>query len=196
MTVAGSRGSAYIRSYHRGMEAHITEIALTDPDGGSTTLGEQSGDPLVVILMRYFGCLPCQEYVADAEAALDRFPEGTAVVAIAGSAAYQARWLRDTKGVGVPLLLDPDEHVRSLADLGNLSSTSWLGPKGWRNYLGSMQRGFRPQIPTGDALKAPGIIVFGKDHAILWVHRGKTLGDYPLVGDLVTKVQELADSAG
>ena len=122
------------------MSADINEMLLTEPDGGSTTLGEQAGDPLVVILMRYFGCLPCQEYVSDAEAALDRFPEGTGVIAVAGSAAYQARWLRDTKGVGLPLLLDPDEHVRSVADLGNLSSTSWVKPKGWKNYLGSMQR--------------------------------------------------------
>jgi len=83
-----------------------------------------------------------------------------------------------------------------VADLGNLSTTSWVKPKGWKNYLGSMQRGFRPQIPTADALKAPGIVIFDKDFEILWVHRGETLGDYPPIDDLVMKVQELAGSKG
>jgi len=178
------------------MPADIKQIPLTDPNGASTTLGKHSGEPMVVILMRYFGCLPCQEYVSEAEAVLDQFPEGASVVGVAGSAAYQARWLRDSKGVGLPLLLDPDERVRSVADLGNLSTTSWVKPKGWKNYLGSMQRGFRPQIPTADALKAPGIVIFDKDFEILWVHRGETLGDYPPIDDLVMKVQELAGSKG
>ena len=48
-----------------------------------------------------------------------------------------------------------------------------------------MQRGFRPQIPTADALKAPGIVIFDRDFEILWVHRGETLGDYPPIDDLV-----------
>lgn len=184
------------RPYHRTMSTDIAEIPLTDPDGGSTTLGSVTADPLVVILMRYFGCLPCQEYVSDAQAVLDEFPEGTKVAAIAGSAAYQARWLRDTKGVTLPMLLDADERVRSVAELGNLSATSWVKRKGWRNYFGSMQRGFRAQIPMSDALKAPGIVVFDRDFSVLWVHRGEALGDYPPIDDLVAKVQELVGSEG
>ncbi len=96
----------------------------------------------------------------------------------------------------LPLLQDPHGRVRSVAELGNLSAVSWTKAKGWKNYLGSMQRGFRPQIPTGDALKAPGIIVFDEDFSVLWVHRGETLGDYPPIDDLVAKVQELAGSEG
>ena len=94
------------------------------------------------------------------------------------------------------LLLDPDEQVRAVAELGNLSTSSWAKAKGWKNYLGSMQRGFRPQIPTSDALKAPGIIVFDRALSILWVHRGEALGDYPPIDELVRKVQELATSGG
>lgn len=134
----------------------ISDIPLTDPDGEATTLGAVAADPLVVILMRYFGCLPCREYVMDAQGVLDRLPEGMGVVAIAGSAAYQARWLHDTKGVTLPLLLDPHGRVRSVAELGNLSAASWTKAKGWKNYLGSMQRGFRPQIPTGTLSRRQG----------------------------------------
>jgi peroxiredoxin len=178
------------------MSAELVDIPLIDPDGSSTTLGEFAAEPLVVILMRYFGCLPCQEYVSDAQDVLGRMPEGSEVVAIAGSAAYQARWLRDTKDVHLPLLLDPEGRVRAVADLGNLGTTGWVTPKSWKNYLGSMQRGFRPQVPTSDALKAPGIIIFDRDFSVLWVHRGETLGDYPPIDDLVSKVQELVGSEG
>ncbi len=77
------------RPHHRATSGEtISDIPLTDPDGEATTLGAVAADPLVVILMRYFGCLPCQEYVMDAQGVLDRLPEGTGVVAIAGSAAY------------------------------------------------------------------------------------------------------------
>ena len=193
MTVGGS--CRFLPSYH-SVVSPFSEIPLTDPDGGATTLGALAADPLVVILMRYFGCLPCQEYISDAEHVLDKMPSGTGVVGIAGSAAYQARWLRDTKDVRLSLLLDPDEQVRAVAELGNLSTSSWAKPKGWKNYLGSMQRGFRPQIPTSDALKAPGIIVFDRALSILWVHRGEALGDYPPIDELVRKVQELATSGG
>lgn len=48
----------------------------------------------------------------------------------------------------------------------------------------------------GDALEAPGIIVFDEDFSVLWVHRGETLGGYPPIDDLVAKVQELAGSEG
>ena len=164
-------------------------IALTDPDGNPTMLGAFAADPLVVILVRYFGCLPCQEFVRDLDGDLDRFPAGTRVIAVGGSADYQARWLRDTKGVEMPLLLDPDQKVRVVAGVGDLSARQMSSFGGASNYVKSLVRGFRPQVPTADAMRDPGIVIFDSDFNVAWVHHGEMLGDYPAVDDLVDAVR-------
>jgi len=168
-------------------------IALTDPDGNPTTLGEFAANPLVVILVRYFGCLPCQEFVRDLDDDLDRFPAGTSVIAVGGSADHQARWLRDTKGVEMPLLLDSDQKVRAVAGVGDLSTRQMSSLGGASNYVKSLVRGFRPQVPTADAMKAPGIVIFDSDFNVAWVHHGEMLGDYPALEALVDAVRSATE---
>ena len=169
----------------------IAAIALADADGNPFTLGEIGADPLVVVLVRYFGCLPCQEFVRDLDGELDRFPTGTRVIAVGGSADYQARWLRDTKGVEMPLLLDPDQEVRGVAGVGDLTARQMSSLGGASNYVKSLVHGFRPQVPTTDATKAPGIVIFDSDFNVTWVHHGEMLGDYPTVDDLIERVESL-----
>ncbi len=173
------------------MTSSTAEIALTDPAGKATVLGDYRASPLIVILVRYFGCLPCQDYLGQLTASRNQFPADADVVAVGGSAPYQARWLRDSKGVSLPLLLDPEERVRAVAEVGNLSVrelTSWQGAT---NYLKAMRHGYMPQVPTSDARKAPGIVVFDPEFNPLWVHRGETLGDYPTVDELIATVGAL-----
>lgn len=166
----------------------VASIALTDPDGNPTTLGEFGADPLVVILVRYFGCLPCQEFVRDLDGEFDRLPIGSRVIAVGGSADYQARWLRDTKGVEMPLLLDPNQEVRAVAGVGDLSARQMSSLGGATNYVKSLVRGFRPQVPTADATKAPGIVIFDSEFNVTWVHHGEMLGDYPTVDALIEQI--------
>jgi len=172
------------------------DIPLTHPDGAATTLGAFDADPLVVILVRYFGCLPCQEYVREVDRNLDRFPAGGRVVAVGGSADFQARWLRDAKGVTMPLLLDPEQSVRATAGVGNLTARQLAAVGGASNYVRSLLHGFRPQIPTGDAKRAPGVVVFDRGFDAVWVHRGTMLGDYPPVDALIERAEFAARADG
>lgn len=171
------------------------EIGLTDPDRKPSALGDFRADLLVVILVRYFGCLPCQHYLRDLDRVQGRLPRGSRVIAVGGSAAYQARWLRDSKELSIPLLLDPDQRVRAVAGVGNLTAVQLSRVRGWRNYLRAIRKGFWPQVPTADARKAPGIVVFDRDFSTVWVHRGETLGDYPRVDDLLRSIEALAKSS-
>ena len=169
----------------------ISQIALSDPEGNHTTLGSFAADPLAVVLVRYFGCLPCQHFLRDVDRSIEDFPTSSRVIAVGGSSIRQAQWLRDVKGVGVPLLLDPDQEVRSIAGVGQLTARQLAKGDGWMNYARAMRNGFRPQIPTADVLQAPGIVILGSDFSVAWVHRGKMMGDYPTVPDFIGHVQTL-----
>ncbi len=164
-----------------------TQIVLADPDGEAVRFSDLAADPLVVILVRYFGCLPCQAYVEDVDDAISQFAPEARVVAVGGSADFQAQWLRDTKGVGMPLLLDPDQQVRRLAELGNLHPHQFLSLRGAANYGKALRRGLRPQKVTKDTVRAPGVAIFGPDLGVRWTYAGKKLGDYPSVDELIRR---------
>lgn len=166
-------------------ETDPRSVILHDPDGQPVPFSELTGDPLVVILVRYFGCLPCQAYLQDVDDARDRFPATARVVAIGGSADYQARWLRDSQGIGMPLLLDPDQQIRAIAELGDLTRRQLLAPRGAANYVQAMRRGLRPQKITKDTVRSPGVAVFDSDPGVTWTYEGRMLGDYPSVDELV-----------
>jgi len=164
-------------------------IKLTDHDGTPVRLADLAADPLVVILVRYFGCLPCQAYVKDVDAARDRFDTQVKVVAVGGSADFQARWLRDNQGVRMPMLLDPDQQVRQLAGLGNLGLHRFLSPRGAANYVKAMRRGLRPQKITRDTIRSPGVAILGPDLGVRWTYEGKMLGDYPSLDELIARTR-------
>jgi peroxiredoxin len=160
-------------------------VTLHDPDGRPVPFSELTADPLVVILVRYFGCLPCQAYLQDIEAARRRLPPQARAVAVGGSADYQARWLRDNQGIDMPLLLDPHQHIRTIAELGDLTRRQLLSPHGAANYVQAMRRGLRPQKITKDTVRSPGVAIFGPDLQLTWTYEGRMLGDYPTVDEVV-----------
>ncbi len=162
----------------------LAEVELRDPiGGGSLRFGDLSADPLTGILVRYFGCLPCQAFLAEVDRRVEEFPGR--VIAVGGSADYQARWLREKKGVTLPMLLDASQVIRTALEIADLTTGELSSGRGWANYVKAMLSGYRPQKPTRDARRAPGVVVFGPDLELRWMHRGSALGDYPSVDELI-----------
>jgi hypothetical protein len=98
------------------------DLLLQSPDGRTIRLGELLTRRLTVVQVRYLGCLPCQEWLIDLGAAPRLGELGAGAGAVGGSAVYQASWLREEKCVAMPLLLDPDHHVREASATRNRSS--------------------------------------------------------------------------
>jgi hypothetical protein len=165
----------------------LADVMLEDPIGGdSMRFGDLAADPLTVILVRYFGCLPCQAFLAEVDLRVGDVPGR--VVAVGGSADYQARWLREKKGVTLPMLLDGQQVIRTSLELADLTTSEMSSGRGWANYGKAMVSGFRPQRPTRDARRSPGVAVFGPGLELRWLHRGSALGDYPSVDELIEAV--------
>ncbi len=117
-----------------------------------------TGRLLVVQLVRYFGCLPCQDWLMQLDKLAPSLSEhGISTAAVGGSVDYQARWLRDEQGIGVPLFLDPDHHFRSAVGLDKRLGLTLLDPRGAAAYARSLKKGLRPQHITRDTVQAPGV---------------------------------------
>lgn len=163
-------------------------IPLATADGDARTLEAFTSPLLVVQLVRYFGCLPCQEWLVGLDALTAELSAlGAQPLAIGGSADYQARWLRDEKGVGMPLLLDPEQRFRDAVGVGRLGARL-LDPRGAPSYLRAMRHGYRPRAITKDTVQAPGVVVLDRRRQVVWKHVGQRIGDYPPLATLVEAV--------
>jgi peroxiredoxin len=167
------------------------DLTLAAPDGAPARFADllARNRLTVVQLVRYFGCLPCQEWLLDLDRAADRLSGlGAGVAAVGGSADYQARWLREEKGVTMPLLLDPAHELRQVVGAVKPLGLRMLNPRGAAAYARSMGRGFRPQAITRDTVRTPGVVVVDRDGEVRWRHIGTRIGDYPPLDQVLEAV--------
>ncbi|GAB3257855.1 redoxin domain-containing protein [Nocardioides dilutus] len=165
-----------------------TDLTLTDPEGRPVRLADLlSGNRFTVVqLVRYFGCLPCQEWCVELDVQAARLVgSGVGAAAVGGSADYQAQWLRDEKGVSMPLLLDPEHQFREAVGAAAPLGVRMLNPRGAASYVGSVRRGYRPQAITRDTVRSPGVVILDETGSVRWQHIGKRIGDYPPVGQVL-----------
>jgi peroxiredoxin len=171
-----------------------SDLTMTLPDGEPARLADVLAGRRVTIvqLVRYFGCLPCQEWVVGLDRAAPGLADrGVGAAVVGGSADYQARWLREEKGVTIPLLLDPDHRLREAVGAAKPLGLRLLDPRGAAAYAGTLRRGFRPQAITRDTVRSPGVVILGADGVVLWTHVGTRIGDYPPLAEVVAAAMEL-----
>ncbi|MDX1510327.1 MAG: redoxin domain-containing protein [Nitriliruptorales bacterium] len=171
----------------------LHDIGLFDPDGTPVALSDVVDGPTILVLPRYFSCLPCQQFMYALNDRLDELRgAGVSVAAISARAAHQARWLRDEQGVRYPLLLDPEHELCRAIDLGRFRPWEIVKPKVYRNYLPAFRRRWvtrddtrsRQGVPA-DPFQLPGVVVVDGERRLLFVHRGEGLGDYPPIEELI-----------
>jgi hypothetical protein len=108
---------------------------------------------------------------------------GARALAVATGAGFQARQLmRD--GLPFPALVDPDKHLYRTLGIERISWDQWLRPSTWRRYV-ALRGGGRQGRLTGDILQAPGVVILDASHTIRYLHRGRTLADYPPLGEVL-----------
>ncbi len=169
----------------------LSAIAVHDLDGRDIALGELIDRPTVIVVPRYYGCLPCRDYLQQVS---DRYDEvqaaGAAALGVSVGADHQARWLMDEQGIRFPLLLDPDRHLYVAIDLPR---RWWVGlnPRGWVNYARAIRRGSR-QGAIVSPNQLPGLVVVDQDARPRSIHRGRALGDYPPLDSVLGELGQAA----
>lgn len=167
------------------MSGEVLGLELEDVDGAVRRLGDVvPGRPLVVVLVRYYGCMPCRDYLGQVEAVRDEIERmGFGVVGVGVAADYQAKALMDG-GIGYDLLVDPGRALFDALSLGRFPWWRLALPTTWVKYLRAA-KGARQGRITGHPLQSPGLAVLDRTGELLFAHRGETLGDYPKIERLL-----------
>jgi hypothetical protein len=166
----------------------LADISVRTARGEPVRLGQLVERPTILVIPRYYGCLPCRDYLLRLSERLDQVEaRGGAALAVSVGADHQARWLIDEKGVRFPLLIDPDRRVYTALELPR----KWwvnLNPRGWLNYARALARGSR-QGRIIEPNQLPGLALLDADARAVWVHRGRALGDYPSIERVLAQLE-------
>jgi peroxiredoxin len=156
----------------------LAEISVRDTSGEAVRIGDLVQQPTILVIPRYYGCLPCRDYLSQVSERLEEVrAAGGAALGVSVGTQQQARWLMEEKGIRFQLLVDPDRHIHDALDLPR----KWwvtLNPRGWWNYARAIARGSR-QGRVVEPNQIPGLALLDASANAVWVHRGKGLGDYP-----------------
>jgi peroxiredoxin len=118
---------------------------------------------------------------------------GARALAVATGAGFQAQQLmRD--GLPFPALVDPDKHLYRTLGIERIHWDQWLRPSTWRRYLAALGGGARQGRLTGDVLQAPGVVILDASHTIRYLHRGRTLADYPQLGEVLDALRAVTSA--
>lgn len=171
--------------------ASLAEIGVRTVEGEEVRLGDLVERPTIMAIPRYYGCLPCRDYLRQlSERHDDVEAAGGSALGLSVGADYQARWLSEKYGIRFPLLVDPERHVYDALDLPRKWWVS-LNPRGWWNYARAIARGNR-QGKIIEPNQLPGVALLDANANAVWIHRGRALGDYPSVDRVLAELQKLS----
>ena len=165
----------------------LANLQVQRPSGESVTIGGLVDRPTILVIPRYYGCLPCRDYLRTVSDRYDEITDaGAAALGLSVGADFQAEWLQQEYGIPFELLVDPERNVLDALALQRKLSIV-LNPKGYATYAKAIFRGNR-QGKIVSPLQAPGLALLDADANAVWVHRGKALGDYPTLDEVLERL--------
>lgn len=138
--------------------------------------------------------MPCLDHLAQVREVYPQITDmGARAIAVATGAVFQARRLMD-EGMPFACLVDPEARLYEALGIGRLGWRHLLDPKTYSAYLGPIRHARRQGRITGDPRRLSGVALFDSGGALRWRHISSTIGDYPPVTEVLTRVRALADS--
>lgn len=164
----------------------LDDLELARADGTPVMLGDVVRRPTIIPIVRYYGCMPCRDFLIALDELGDQAREARiGLLGVGRAADYQATHLMET-AVGYDLLLDPDQHLYEALSLRRFPWWRMLDPRTWRNYVRSLRRARQGRI-TNHPLQSPGVVVLDGNLRVLYLHRGETIGHYPPAAEVLER---------
>jgi len=165
----------------------VLALPVERPDGEPCALRDVLQPPAVLVVLRHFGCVGCDQQVVNLRPHLSMLAElGFSVVMVGNGAPEHARWFADRHHLparGVTLVTDPSHTVHDAMGLVR-SVWSSFGPRGLLGWARAIGRGYRQGGFLGDGRQQGGALVLDPRGVVRFLHRSTAIGHDPDAADL------------
>ena len=174
-----------VRTNDGNIEHTAGDLLVLRPDGEAVRLASMWAErPVVLALMRHFGCIFCKDQVAHLRLIVDDIHAAGAELVIVGSGSPQmAGFFAEDYDISTPVLTDPTRAVYRELEVRRPHRLAFLDPRVFvRGALailhGHMQR-FGPESELGDTTQLGGVFIVWPGGGVAWAHRSAFAGDRP-----------------
>lgn len=156
----------------------LSDVTVLSPSGEQVRMGSLwESRPILLAMMRHFGCIFCKEQVTQLSAHRPRIQAAGGELVILGNGTPQhAAWFIEDYGVDAPVYTDPD-----LVSHGILGARrgSVVDPRVFLRGFSAMRHGFRQTKTMGPAALNGGIFVITPDNEMPYRYLSRFAGDHP-----------------
>ncbi len=170
------------------------DLGVLRPDGEAVRLGDSwAARPVVLALMRHFGCVFCKEQVSALREIVEEIHAGDAELVIVGSGSPQmAGFFAEDYGISTPVLTDPTRQVYGVLETRRPSPLAFMDPRVMLGTLRAMWHGHRqvfgkPEL--GDTTQLGGVFIVRPGGEVAWAHRSAFAGDRPSNGEVLAALR-------
>ena len=167
------------------IEKSAGSLELLRPDGSSSRLATVWAErPVVLALVRHFGCIFCKEQVSALREIVSDIHDAGAELVIVGSGSPQmAGFFAEDYAITTPVLTDPLRAVYRALELRRPSRFAFLDPRalvpGLRAFVHGHRQQFARMDELGDQAQLGGVFIVRPGGDVAWAHRSAFAGDHP-----------------
>lgn len=168
-------------------------LPVLTPSGEQVRLGDVwATRPVVLALIRHFGCQFCKDHVSQLVPAIPAIHEAGAELVIVGSGnPAMAGYFAEDYGVTTPLYTDPSRDVYRAFGARRPTWAALLNPRLYWNALRVALRGHWPGRPQGDLAQLGGVFIVLPDGKMPFAYRSSVAGDLPSPRRVIDELNRL-----
>ncbi|MDZ7728736.1 MAG: peroxiredoxin-like family protein [Dehalococcoidia bacterium] len=158
----------------------LANLEILDGNAASTRMGDLWAEqPVVLVLIRHFGCLFCKEQVAELSKVTDRIhAAGGELVIVGNGGPEHVQWFVEDFGVQTPVYTDPEAQAyRAVGAKRGLLTA--MNPGSIRAALGARRKGYKQTQTMGDAWQQGGVFIILPDGSMPFRYVSDYAGDHP-----------------
>lgn len=191
MAVEVSCGQPDTMGHMENVAESAALLTVLTPAGTEVRLGDSwVGRPVVLALMRHFGCQFCKDHVSQLVPAVPAIHEAGAELVIVGSGnPSMAGFFAEDYHVTTPLFTDPSREVYQAFGAKRPTWAALLNPRLYWNGLRVALRGHWPGRPQGDLAQLGGVFIIMPNGDLPFAYRSSVAGDLPSIPRLLTELR-------
>ncbi len=173
----------------------LLHATVFDLDGQPVPLAREWADaPVVLVLLRHFGCLFCKEQAAELNAIGPEVAAlGARMVYVGSGSAQYARWFVEDYGARWPMQwpVYSDPQLETYRALG--ARRGWwssINPRTWWLSLRALRHGFRQSLhEMGDQFQQGAVCVVLPDGSMPYCYLSAVAGDHPQPAEVLRELR-------